>query len=60
MGETMPRKPKPKWDDPEQSKRFLEAAERAEASNDPKDLDRALKKIAPRTVAAQPKRPPRP
>lgn len=38
----------PKWDDPEQSKRFLEAAKLAEASNDPKALDRAVKKIAPR------------
>jgi len=45
----MTKKPRsqPKWDDPEQSKRFLEAAEKAGASNDPKDLDRALKKIAP-------------
>jgi hypothetical protein len=34
-------------DDPEQSKRFLEAAKKAEASNDPKALERALKKIAP-------------
>ena len=46
----MPRKrtAKLKWDDAEQSKRFLEAAEKAEASNDPKDLDRALKRIAPK------------
>jgi hypothetical protein len=44
----MPRKPKPKWDDPEQSKRFLEAAKAAGASDDPKDFDRALKKIAPK------------
>jgi hypothetical protein len=42
-----PRKRSPR-DDPEQSQRFLEAAERAEASNDPKDFDRALKKIAPK------------
>jgi len=43
----MPRKAKPKWDDPEESKRFLETAEAAEASDNPKDLDRALKQIAP-------------
>jgi hypothetical protein len=43
----MTRKPKPKWDDPKQSKRFMEAAEKAEASDDPKELDRLLKKIAP-------------
>jgi len=43
----MPRKPKPnpKWDDPEQSQRFLEAAEVAEASNDPKDFERAFGKV---------------
>jgi hypothetical protein len=44
---TPPRKPARAQDNPEQSKRFLEAAERAGASTDPKDLDRALKKIAP-------------
>jgi hypothetical protein len=44
----MTRKPaKPKPDDPAQYKRFLEAAKKAEASDDPKALDRALKKIAP-------------
>ena len=48
---------KSKWDDPEQSKRFLEAAEKAEASNDPRDLDRALKKVAPHRKQAVPGRP---
>jgi hypothetical protein len=43
----MPRKPKPKWDDAEESKRFLETAKAVEASEDPKDFERALKKIAP-------------
>jgi hypothetical protein len=47
----MPRKPSPKWDDPEQSKRFIEAAKAAEVSDDPKALDRVLKKIAPRKKA---------
>lgn len=32
-------------DDPEQYKRFLEAAKKAEASEDPKALDKALRKI---------------
>lgn len=48
----MPRKSKPEsqkdWDDPEQSKRFIEAAETAETSDDPDIFDRALKKIAPK------------
>jgi hypothetical protein len=42
----MPRKPAPKWDDPEESERFLEAAKAAEASDDPKDFERALKRTA--------------
>lgn len=42
----MPRKPAPKWDDPAQSQRFLDEAKAAEASDDPKDFERALKRIA--------------
>jgi hypothetical protein len=41
----MPRKPPPEWDDPAQSKRFLDEAKAAEASDDPKDLERALKRV---------------
>jgi hypothetical protein len=41
----MPRKPAPKWDDPEESKRFLDEAIAAEASDDPKDLEKALSAI---------------
>ena len=42
----MPRKVlKPKWDDPAESERFLAEAKAAEASDDPKDLERALKRI---------------
>ena len=41
----MPRKPKPKNDDPEEYKRFLETAEQVEADEDPKTFERALKKI---------------
>jgi hypothetical protein len=33
-----------KWDDSEESQRFLDMAKPAEASDDPKDFDRALKK----------------
>ena len=43
----MPRKPAPKWDDPEESKRFLEEAKAAEASDDPKDLERAIRAVVP-------------
>ena len=48
MFRTMPRKPNPKWDDPEESKRFLDAAEAAEASANPMDFERALIKVAAR------------
>lgn len=41
----MPRKPEPKWDDPEESKRFLDTAEAVEASDDPADFERALKSV---------------
>jgi hypothetical protein len=42
----MPRKPAPKWDDPEESQRFLDEAKAAEASDDPKEFERALKIVA--------------
>jgi hypothetical protein len=48
MFHAMSRKPNPKWDDPEESQRFLAAAVAAEASHDPKDFERALIKVAPR------------
>jgi hypothetical protein len=40
----MGRKPTPKPDDPEQSKRFIETAEEVEATDD-EALERAFKKI---------------
>jgi hypothetical protein len=43
----MPRKPAPKWDDPEESQRFLDEAKAAEASDDPKDFDKALRTVVP-------------
>ena len=44
----MPRKPEPKWDDPEESKRFLDTAKAVEASDDPEDFERALQRVAPK------------
>ena len=41
----MSKKPAPKPDDPEQSKRFLETAEEVEASDDLEDFDREFKKV---------------
>jgi hypothetical protein len=50
----MPRKPKPKHDDPEESKRFLETAKAVEASQDPKDFERAFKSVVSRTSKRSP------
>jgi hypothetical protein len=53
----MTRKPaKRPPDDPEQYARFLEAAKKAEASDDPKALERAVKKVAPSAGAQKAKR----
>ena len=47
----MPRNPPtelpPKPDDPEKYKQFLETADEVEASDDPKDFERALKMVVP-------------
>jgi hypothetical protein len=50
----MPHKPAPKWDDPEESRRFLETAKAVEASDDPEDFDKALKAVAPKKDIAKP------
>jgi len=42
----MPRKPKPKPDDPQQSKRFIETAREVGADGDPETFDRAFEKVA--------------
>jgi hypothetical protein len=42
-------KQKPKRDDPEQSKRFIETAKEVGADDDAEALERALKKIVPQT-----------
>ena len=53
----MPRKPAPKPDDPEEYQRFLEMARAVEASDDPKDFDRAFKRIVRLKSRAAPKAP---
>lgn len=47
----MPQKPKPAWDDPEESKRFLDTAKSVEASEDPQDFARALKTVVSKGAA---------
>jgi len=42
----MTRKPKPKPDNPEEYKRFLETAKEAGASDDARDFERAFNKVA--------------
>jgi hypothetical protein len=48
----MPRKPAPRPDDPEESKRFIETAEKIGA-DDPDALDRAFRKIAEQSAPAR-------
>jgi hypothetical protein len=43
----MPRKPTPEPDDPEESQRFIDTAREVEASEDPKDFEKAFKKVVP-------------
>ena len=42
----MTRKPQPKLTDAERHKRFVDMAREVEASEDPKDFDRAFEKVA--------------
>lgn len=42
----MPRKPSPKPDDPEQSKRFTDMAKEVGADQDSEALERALKRVS--------------
>jgi hypothetical protein len=42
-------KPTPKPDNPEQSKRFIEAAKQLETNEDPKAFEKVFKKVASRT-----------
>jgi hypothetical protein len=41
----MPRKPKPPPDDPEQSRRFIEAAREVETDESPEEFERVFRKI---------------
>ena len=41
----MSKRPTPKPDDPEQSKRFIETAKEVEADDDPQEFDQAFKKV---------------
>jgi hypothetical protein len=41
----MPRKPKPKPDNPEQFKRFIDMAREVEVDESPDAIDRAFKKV---------------
>jgi hypothetical protein len=43
----MSRKPAPKPDDPEQSKRFIDTAREIGADEDPEAFERAFKKVVP-------------
>jgi hypothetical protein len=43
----MPRKPAPKPDDPEQSKRFIEKAREIETDETKEAFERAFKKLVP-------------
>ena len=47
---------KPKQDDPAQSKQFVETAKAIEASEDPKDFDKAFKKVAGKRIKSPPSR----
>jgi hypothetical protein len=54
----MPRKPEPKPDDPEESKRFIDMAREVEADETEEGADRAFKKVvAPSRPGASRPRP---
>jgi hypothetical protein len=44
----MPRKPRPKPDDPEQFRRFIDMAREVEADESPEALDRAFNRVVRR------------
>jgi hypothetical protein len=53
----MPRKPKPKPDNPEEFKRFIDMAREVEADESPDALDRALNKVIRSRSAPHPSAP---
>jgi hypothetical protein len=56
----MVRKPEHKPDDPEQSKRFIEAAHKAEADETEEGADRAFKKVSSASSPTKPRQSKRP
>jgi hypothetical protein len=46
----LPREKKPKLTDEERHKRFVETARKVEASEDPKEFDKAFKKVVSKTT----------
>ena len=53
MPRKSPTEPKPKLSDAERHKRFVETAREIGASEDPRDFEKALKKIIPHTTGRQ-------
>jgi hypothetical protein len=55
---SMPRKPSPPPDDPEQSKRFIEAARAAGTDEDPEAFERVFERVVrpKRPTAGSPKK----
>jgi len=49
----MPRKPKPPRDNPEQSKRFIEAAREIGTDESPEEFERAFEKVVRKTPRAK-------
>jgi hypothetical protein len=50
MFRRMPHKPKPKPDDPEQSKRFIKAAREIGTDENPEEFERVFKKVTNKPV----------
>jgi hypothetical protein len=51
------RAPKPKLTDAERHKRFVEMARQVGASDDPKDFEKAFKRVVPSSKLRETKRP---
>jgi hypothetical protein len=47
---SMPRKPKPPPDDPEQSKRFIEAAREIGTDESPEEFERVFKRVVRKPI----------
>jgi hypothetical protein len=53
----MPRKPKPPPDDPEQSKRFIEAARKSGTDESPEEFERVFKTVVGKLPARKESKP---